>query len=71
LGPQHYPASGARDGSVMALPTRHIEQPHAVGAHVAERHRFDWFVEAMRCHASAISIFPSLPNRIFWEDLRP
>jgi hypothetical protein len=25
----------------MALPTRHIERPHAFGAHFAERHRLD------------------------------
>jgi hypothetical protein len=32
---------------VMALPAAHVERPHAVGAPVAERHRFG-FVEA-RC----------------------
>jgi hypothetical protein len=30
----------------MALPTRHIERPHADGAYVAERLRLDGVVEA-------------------------
>ena len=31
---------------VVALPGAHVELPYAGGARVAERHRFDGFVEA-------------------------
>jgi hypothetical protein len=33
------PAVGTQHRLMMALPTRHRERPHAVGAHVAEGHR--------------------------------
>jgi hypothetical protein len=38
---------------MVALPAAHVERPHAVGAHVAERHGFDRFVE-MR-HLASLS----------------
>jgi hypothetical protein len=33
-----WPRVGAQDRTVVALPSAHVERPHAVGAHVAERH---------------------------------
>jgi hypothetical protein len=35
-------------------PARHVERPHAVGAHVAERHRLDRFVDAPGCHPAIV-----------------
>ncbi len=43
--------SGAQDRPVGAQPARHVERAHAVGAHVAERHRLDWIVEAPGRHS--------------------
>jgi hypothetical protein len=37
---------GAVACAIVLLPARHIERPHADGAHVAERLRLDRFVEA-------------------------
>jgi hypothetical protein len=49
-------------GPTMALrivlwwhtPAAHVERPHAIGAHVAQRHRLDRFVGAPGCHGAII-----------------
>ena len=45
------PALGAEDRPVVAQPARHVERPHAVGAHIAERHWLDRFVDARTGHS--------------------
>jgi hypothetical protein len=39
---------------VVAEPAGHVERPHAVGAHVAQRHGLDRFVEAPGCHPAIV-----------------
>jgi hypothetical protein len=48
------PRVSAQDRPVVALPTRHVERPHAVRAHIAERHRLDRFVDAPGCHPAIV-----------------
>jgi hypothetical protein len=31
-----------------------VKRPHAVRAHVAQRHRLDWFVEVKGCHRRSV-----------------
>jgi hypothetical protein len=41
---------------VVALPTRHVERAHAVGARVAERHRLDQIIGAAGCHPAIVGL---------------
>jgi hypothetical protein len=54
------PRVGAQDRPVVALPACHVERTHAVGAHVAERHRLDRFVDASGRHARGLRCLPPL-----------
>jgi hypothetical protein len=44
------PQVRTQDRPMVALPARHVERPRAVGAHVAQCHGLDRFVEAPGCH---------------------
>jgi hypothetical protein len=48
------PPVRAHDRPVVAYPAAHVERPHAVGAHVAERHGLDRFVEASGGHLASV-----------------
>jgi hypothetical protein len=48
------PRVRAHDRPVVAYPAAHVERPHAVGAHVAECHGFDWFGDAPGCHQAIV-----------------
>jgi hypothetical protein len=40
---------------VVAYPAAHVERPHAVCPHVAERHWLNWFAEASGRHAANVA----------------
>jgi hypothetical protein len=49
--------------AVVAVPARHIERPHAVRPHVAERHWLDRFFEVSGRHACGLRRLPPA-----WQD---
>ena len=53
------------DRPVVAVPARHVERPHAVRAHVAERHWLDRFFEVSGRHARGLRRLPPA-----WQDNR-
>ncbi len=50
----------------MALPTRHIERPHAFGAHFAERHRLDRVGGSGLGHGCSLRLPGREGRRLYW-----